>query len=241
MTVDGADEGEAVRAPGGAGLQPGKEYDARLEPGAPEPGALGHGDSSHRGWYSRGYLPHFDSPHIIQHVTFRLADSLPAQVLDELDREQRAVPPERQDAWRRRRIEDWIDAGHGCCLLRQPDVARMMQTALLYFDGLRYRLLAWVVMPNHVHVLFEPGEGWPLATIVGSWRSYTGRRMAPRMPTAVEHHGSRRVWQREYWDRYIRNERHYLAARAYIHANPVKAGLAARAEDWPWGSAREGC
>ena len=235
--------------PGNAGLQPsasvGPEPDSpsRLqprepvgqEPDIPRPSSLA--DSPHRGWYSCGYLPHFDAPHIIQHVTYRLADSLPTDVLDALNCELRALPPERRDALRRQRIEAWIDAGHGCCLLRQPDAARLVQNAFLHFDGLRYRLLAWVVMPNHVHVLFEPYEGWPLAAIVGSWKSYTGRRLAAHMPTAVQSNGTRRVWQREYWDRYIRDERHYLAAEAYVRNNPVKAGLVARAEEWPWSSA----
>ena len=71
-----------------------------------------------------------------------------------------------------------FDAGHGCCLLREPAAACLVQDALLCFDGVRYRLLAWVVMPNHVHVLFQPLEGWTMARIVASWKSFTGRRLA---------------------------------------------------------------
>ena len=107
------------------------------------------------GWHSRGYLPHFDSHEVVQHVSFHLADSLPSSMLARLEAELRAMPSAARDADRRKRIEEWIDAGHGCCLLREPAAARLVQNALLHFDGVRYRLLAWVVMPNHVHALFQ--------------------------------------------------------------------------------------
>jgi REP element-mobilizing transposase RayT len=110
------------------------------------------------------------------------------------------------------------------------------------FAGERYDLIAWVVMPNHVHVLIRTYKGVALGRIVQSWKSYTGRRIRRMMEEGEI--GARRfegkgVWMREYWDRYIRNERHFEAAVRYIHDNPVKAGLAELAEDWPWSSARE--
>jgi type I restriction enzyme R subunit/putative DNA methylase len=183
-------------------------------------------------------MPHFDSHHVVQHVTFHLADSLPAIVLARLEEELRTIPPKRQDAERRKRIETWIDAGHGCCLLRKPVAACLLQDALLCFDGVRYRLLAWVVMPNHVHVLFQPMENWTMARIVASWKSFTGRRLAPLLPASLGANTVHRVWDREYWDRFIRDERHLHAAREYIHNNPVKAGLVRRPEEWEWSSAR---
>jgi len=183
-------------------------------------------------------MPHFDSHHVVQHVTFHLADSLPAGVLACLEAELRTVPPERQDAERRKRIETWIDAGHGCCLLREPAAASLVQDALLFFDSVRYRLLAWVVMPNHVHVLFQPMEGWTMARIVTSWKSFTGRRLSSLLPALPGSNAVHRVWHREYWDRFIRDERHLNSAREYIHNNPVKAGLVRCPEEWEWSSAR---
>ena len=183
-------------------------------------------------------MPHFDSHHVVQHVTFHLADSLPAGVLARLEEELRTVPPERQDAERRKHIETWIDAGHGCCLLREPAAACLVQDAFLFFDGVRYRLLAWVVMPNHVHVLFQPMEGWTMARIVTSWKSFTGRRLSSLLPESPRSNAVHRVWHREYWDRFIRDERHLHAAREYIHNNPVKAGLVRCPEEWEWSSAR---
>ena len=90
-----------------------------------------------------------------QHVTFHLADSLPQTVLLRFEAELKTLPTEKRDVERRKRVDAWIDAGHGSCALRKPDIADMVQGSLLTFDSQRYRLLAWVVMPNHVHVLFS--------------------------------------------------------------------------------------
>ena len=186
------------------------------------------------GWHSRGYLPHFESPHVIQHVTFRLADSLPASLLQRLDTELKSLPAEKRNLERRKRIEEWLDAGYGSCILRDPYAAQIVQQSFLVFDARRYRLLAWVVMPNHVHVLFEPIEGWTVAKIVASWKRFTARKILDyrrETATAVP------VWQREYWDRFIRDERHLLQAIEYIHLNPIEARLVTKPEQWPWSSA----
>lgn len=100
----------------------------------------------HKEWYSRGYLPHFDHPGLIQMITYRLADALPASVLARLEKE------EKDARERRKRIEAYLDAGHGSCSLKHPKVARLVEDAFLHFDAQRYKLLEWVVMPNHVHV-----------------------------------------------------------------------------------------
>lgn len=105
-----------------------------------------------------------------------------------------------------------------------------MQSALLHFGGERYHLLAWVVMPSHVHAVVETLPDHELRATVASWKWYTGRRLAPAMP-------GRRVWPREYFDRYIRDEEHLANVIGYVHGNPVKAGLVAEADEWPWSSA----
>ena len=111
------------------------------------------------GWHSRGYMPHFDSPFAIQHVTYHLADSLPAHALAAIDDDLRDVPQSQRDVEKRRRLQAWVDAGHGSCVLHHPEVAEMVQMSFLHFDGVRYRLLAWVIMPNHVHALVQAVEG----------------------------------------------------------------------------------
>ena len=116
---------------------------------------------SHLGWYSRDYLPHFDRPGLVQGITFRLADSMPAEVIAGWRNELAHLAEGEQKAEFQRRIADYLDAGHGECLLRDERIARIVEDALLHFDGERYRLIAWVVMPNHVHSLAEMRDGWP--------------------------------------------------------------------------------
>jgi putative transposase len=179
------------------------------------------GPMSPKGWHSRGYLPHFDSPETLQFVTFRLFDSLPAHVLEQLSLV--AGDAER---------DSFLDQGSGNCWLRQPEIARIVEEALLHFDGERYRLIAWTVMPNHVHVLIEPLAEHRLGDIVSSWKRFSARS-ANR---ALGRSGP--FWLDDYWDTYIRNERHLESTVAYIENNPVKAGLVKEPEDWLWGHAR---
>ncbi len=207
-----------------------------------ETGVPGAGDLP--GWHSRGYLPHFDDVEATQHVTFHLADSLPREVTDRLRDEVRCLPLERQDVEWRKRVEAWIDSGYGSCVLREPEVAERVQNAFLYFDRQRYRLLEWTVMPNHVHVLFQPINGGTVAKIVASWKKHTARGISEFRRRATQETGVPReepspVWHREYWDRFIRNERHFQQAVEYIRQNPVKAGLVRKAEDWRWSIAAE--
>jgi putative DNA methylase len=181
---------------------------------------------NHKNWYSRGYLPHFDAPGLIQGVTFRLYDSLPAKVVE-------AIQTEAQDdAVIRAKIEKYLNAGHGECYLRDKRIATITEGALHYFDGKRYRLFAWVIMPNHVHVLIEIFDSFPLDKIVHSWKSYTAIEANKLL------NRSGKFWYREYFDRYIRTREHFSNAVGYIHENPVKAGLVETSEDWQFSRAR---
>jgi len=154
-------------------------------------------------------------------VTFRLADSLPPQVVEQL----RTV----SDLHIRfKNAETRIDLGVGACVLREPACARIVESALNHFDGERYRLLAWVIMPNHVHLLIEQIAGWPLDRLIHSWKSFTAKAINRTQGT------SGGVWARDYYDRFVRDGTHFENALAYIQNNPVKAGLVGRPEDWPW-------
>ena len=187
-------------------------------------------------WRSRGYLPHFESPVAIQHVTFHLADSLPQAALTKLASEVKRFPDEERDSEYRKRLDAWIDAGYGSCVLREPAVAGATQRTLLFFDVRRYRMYAWAVMPNHVHALLEPLGGWTIAKIVASWKKFTGRMIRDwRRERDGESGGP--VWHREYWDRYIRDEKHFNRTVEYIHQNPVKARLVGEPKEWSWSSA----
>lgn len=176
-------------------------------------------------------MPHFEGGSIPQEVTFRLADSFARELLDRWRNELACLTPKKAETERRKRIEAYLDRGEGECILREPAVAGMVQSALLHFDSVRYQLHAWVVMPNHVHVLFTPASPYSLASILQPWKSFTAKQ-ANRMRD-----GRGQFWQEEYFDRYIRNQEHYWTAIDYIEMNPVDAGLCNRKEDWPFSSA----
>jgi len=175
-----------------------------------------------KGWHSRGYLPHFDSPETVQFVTFRLADSLPRDRIEAL----RSMPDAMLQA------DQELDAGLGECWLRNAEIAALTQEILLHFDGERYRLLAWCIMPNHVHVVVETLEPHTVSNVVKSWKSFTSRRANARLGRTGA------FWDADYFDRYMRNEDHLMRTIEYVENNPVKAGLVDKTADWPWSSAR---
>jgi REP element-mobilizing transposase RayT len=182
-------------------------------------------ETSHKGWHSRHYLPHWDSSHSIQAITFRLADALPLAVTRDLALDARSAKD-------RARLDGLLDSGMGECVLKVPEIALIVERALLFFDGQRYRLLAWCVMPNHVHTLIRQEPGFPLGKIVQSWKSFTAKEINSWLGR------SGKVWHPDYFDRFIRNDEHLSAALAYIEENPVKARLVKDARGWLWSSAR---
>jgi len=183
------------------------------------------------GWHSRGYIPHFDGGEITQTMTFRLYDSMPQDVLEQWRNELSHLSEKEYDIERRKRIDAYLDRGYGSCFMKDQKVAAKVQDALLHFDGERYNLHAWVVMPNHVHTLFTPKAGWEMSQIAHSWKSYTSHECNKILGRKGQ------FWQEEPFDRYIRDEKHFANAIAYIENNPVKAGLCEKPEDWPWSSA----
>jgi putative DNA methylase len=185
--------------------------------------------SADGGWHHRGYLPHFEKSKTIQSITYRLADSLPATVLERLRHD--VQQHEDADAEFRRRVEEWLDAGHGSCVLQRPEAAKVVLDAWRHFHGKRYVLHAFVVMPNHVHVMAHFVSSHTMGKTVETWKRYT----ATRINRFLGRNG--KLWQEDYWDRFMRDEGHYRAAVEYIHNNPVKAGLVKQARDWQWSSA----
>ena len=209
------------------------------------------------GWRSRGYLPHFDQPGLVQAITIRLVDSVPEEIVmkwvlelgladgggnAQTKKEGEAggtpavpggtgFPKLKRQVELRKRLATYEDEGHGECCLGQARVAEMVQGALQHFDGARYRMLAWCVMPNHVHVLIESMPGWPLANVVHAWKSFSANRANELLGRTGA------FWFRDYYDRYIRDARHFAKAMDYIEQNPVKAGLVAMPKLWPFSSA----
>jgi putative transposase len=181
-------------------------------------------------WHSRGYLPHWEAGEDPQSITFRLANSLPAEVREHLSAETDGTKADPNE--QRRRFETLLDKGLGEALLSRQDVGSIIESSLLHFDGERYHLHAWSVMPNHVHVLATPINDHALSAIVHAWKSFT----ALRINRLLGRQGA--LWFPEYFDRKIRNEKHFEAARYYIEQNAVEARLCTTAAGWPFSSAR---
>ena len=178
----------------------------------------------------RRNLPHWQQGEAWLFVTWRLGDALPKAKLNRW-REERAIwlkhHPEPWDEKTEaeyherfsRQIDEWLDQGNGACILTDPENAKIVADALRHFDGQRYEMGSFVVMPNHVHVLFRPLGDHDLAGIVKSWKGFTARRINKRMGNTGA------LWQSEYWDRLIRSERHLFKVAEYIRENPAKAKL----------------
>ena len=185
------------------------------------------------GWHSRGYHVHLDDPRRVQSLGFRLADSVPYHLLKRWRDEVRLAGTDGDEvraAKLDRLVSRFEDTGYGACHLRLPEIGALVQNTLLHGDGDRYRLLEWCVMPNHVHVLLEPHRR-PLPDIVRTWKSVSARRANRILGLNGQ------FWMNDYYDRYIRDRRHFEAVRNYIWRNPVVAGLCLEAHEWPWSSA----
>ena len=179
------------------------------------------------GWHESGYLPHRDEPGLIQFVTFRLADAFPAELRSEWE----ALFVIEDDRKRRIELEAYLDRGHGGCHLRQIHIGQMVEDALRFFPNDRYELRAWVVMPNHVHVLFLV-QAEPMWRVLDSWKSYTAKEANKRLGRAGK------FWQDGYWDTYMRDAAHEAKTVRYIENNPANAQLVHDPRDWPLSSAR---
>lgn len=190
------------------------------------------------------YLPHWRYEGGVYAVTFRLGDSLPrvalariAQLRAELDGVRARDPSMRVaiDAWRvfHQKQDEYLNAGHGACYFRDPEYAGLMQATLLHFDGVRYNVWAWVVMPNHVHVVVKPRPGFELSKIVQSWKGFS----AHTINRMLSRTGS--VWAVEYYDHLIRGPEDLTHQVGYIAENPRAAGLTGwrwMGERLPWSS-----
>ena len=180
--------------------------------------------------YHRTGLPHFEAGEVPQHICFRLADSLPQSLLREWEEELQRLPETEQQNERRQRIEAALDQGHGACWLQRPEIATLVRGALCHFNGDRYRLHGWVIMPNHVHVLVTPLGDHSLSGVVHSWKSYTATQANKLLGRSGP------FWHADYFDRFMRDEDHFATTLEYIHLNPVKAGLCADPRNWEWTS-----
>jgi len=122
----------------------------------------------------------------------------------------------------------------GSCILARPEAATLVQNSIRFFDGERYALAAWCVMPNHAHAVFTALGGHDPSDILHSWKSYTSHQMNKMLRLS----GSR--WEEESFDHLIRSLEHFEAFVRYVENNPVAAGLCQSPEDWLYSSAYRG-
>jgi len=183
-----------------------------------------------RGWYSRGYNPHIDAGDVPEFLTWRLADALPAAVLESWEDELAVEEDAKRKRELARRIEVYCDKGSGECLLSDPRAARAMQETLFDKHGILYELHAWSVMPNHVHVLLSP-LNTSLDTVVKNIKGASAHSINQLLGRKG------RLWQPGFYDRFIRDSDHMYNVHKYIEWNPVKAKLCTDPALWSWSSA----
>lgn len=205
-------------------------------------GKFGFFDPNEEYDVSYGKLPHWEQAGATYFITFRIADSLPDSVM-------RLWMRERDDWLRRKGInpisrswgaelsklpfadqrrfhhkfsnalEHQLDKNHGKCVLRDDSVAKIVADSLHHFDGQRYHLGNFVIMPNHVHVLVCFVGETRLRSQCYSWKSFIAKKINSLMGS------SGTFWQPESFDHLVRDVEHFEKFQRYIANNPAKAGL----------------
>ena len=176
----------------------------------------------------RGKLPHWRQEGATYFVTFHLADSLPQTKLEWLRRQKELwllLNPEPHTDRQQREyyerftqtVDQWLDAGYGSCILAQTDCRSIMESSLMHFDGARYELGEFVVMPNHVHAVVAPIGSHQLTRILHDWKSFSAHQFN-RVLTS-----SGRIWHRESFDHIIRSAEALAKFETYIRNNPKKS------------------
>jgi REP element-mobilizing transposase RayT len=175
---------------------------------------------------ARRRLPHWRQSGVTYFITFRLADSLPQSLLHQW-RHERAIwlrwhplpwSADDQLEYEERficRLQEWLDA----CHLRKSDVRAKVERSLLHFDGKRYVIDAFVLMPNHVHAVIIPAQGYDLSTILRGIKGVSANecnKLLARKST---------FWMDESYDHIVRDVNELLVLHNYINSNPDKAGL----------------
>jgi REP element-mobilizing transposase RayT len=174
-------------------------------------------------------LPHWHQDGVIYFVTFRLADSLPQEKLKALSEEKEIwlehhpeprTPEQKAEYYDRfpQRLQQWLDLGYGSVLLKERKARELVENAITYFDGVRYKLDEFVVAGNHVHVLVAPQGGHTLSDILRSWKSFTSKKLL-KLPGGDRLSTAPIVWQRESWDHIVRSEASLNKFREYIRGH----------------------
>ena len=194
--------------------------------------------------FYRRRRPHWQRDDAWHFVTFRLEGTLPANAIERLEREAVKMSDELSNKysgkyetqsfyyhkWRFNWIENYLDMQTNVAHLKKREIAIIVKDTILYYENINYELDAWVIMPNHVHLLIKPKNEIKINQILQRIKSYTGKEINK----LLERHG--KFWQEESFDHWIRPGK-FLYWHDYIINNPVKAKLCKFPEDWAWSSA----
>ena len=176
-------------------------------------------------------LPHWVQPGASYFFTFRMADSVPQELLKEWMRQRAAWLEHHPYPWKEvealeyaerfsKRREAWLEEGYGSCALRDPEVRKHVEQALTKFDGLRLDLDCAVIMPNHVHLLLRPGADENIFKLIGGMKGASARVCNIQLGRAPQ-----AFWMEDSFNRIVRDYDELMAFRDYIRANPAKAKL----------------
>jgi REP element-mobilizing transposase RayT len=175
---------------------------------------------------SRGELPHLYKPGGIYFVTFRLFDAVTSRIDPDEKNLEELTPEEVVEL-----CEPPLTLGS--CALARPEIGSLVHNAILHFEGARYQLGAWSVMPNHVHVIFGTCNGYTPSQVLQSWKGFTARQANQ----ILQQTGA--FWERESFDHLVRNDKALEWFVEYVNNNAVNAGLCSNTSGWPYCSA--GC
>ncbi len=199
--------------------------------------------------YFERNLPHYQIPGATFFITFRLAKSLPKTLLMRLHQDYEELindltkksniqdQTHRIDEEQRRYFAKWdaaLDQSiSGPTWLKDPNIAKIVKNTLHHFDGKRYTLDAYCIMPNHVHTVLKPiedlkGQYHSVSSIMHSIKRFSSRESNKFLNRKGE------FWQHENYDHIIRDEAELLRIIHYILNNPINAGLVDEWEKWPW-------
>ena len=166
-------------------------------------------------------LPHWFQENKAVFITFRLADSLPQTKINELlDMKIKMLGNTSNNDNTQyneevmKRMEEWIDAGYGSCILKNPDIRKIVAESIHFFDGKHYVLHSYVIMPNHVHILLSPLGDTPVLDYVGEIKRFTSVRINKKLGKVGK------VWQKGIFDRLVRDSIDFERYWNYIVENP---------------------
>ncbi len=208
------------------------------------PGKSIYEDERLKTYQGENRIPHWELDSVIYHVCFRLNDSVPREKQDAWRREREAIQEQarmmhrdltenekkRQQYLYSDKIEQYLDSGYGECLLKNPAVAEIVKQSLEFYDGVKYELHCWSIMPNHVHIAFKLLGNADLSKVLHGWRSYTAHAINKLLGR------SGILWQPDCYNHIIRSEAECKQQMRYIWENPEKAGY----QNWPWRGCSKG-